>query len=81
MRTTINLDEDVFEKTRELAGRLNKPFRAVLNEALRRGLPEIEKPARQRRYETKARPLALRPGIDLDNIHELLAQVEGEVHR
>ncbi|UCF98990.1 MAG: hypothetical protein JSV89_05490 [Spirochaetaceae bacterium] len=81
MRTTINLDEDVLEKGRELAARLNKPFRAIINEALRRGLIEVDKPTRQRLYRTKARPLGVRPGINLDNIHELLAQVEGEDHR
>ncbi len=81
MRTTINLDEDVLQKSRELAARLNRPFRAVINEALRRGLIEVEKPVRQRPYKTKARPLGLRAGINLDNIHELLAQVEGEEYR
>jgi hypothetical protein len=78
MRTTINLDEDVLQKSRELAARLNRPFRAIVNEALRRGLLEVEKPTRRRPCRTKARPLGLRPGINLDNIHELLAQVEGE---
>ena len=81
MRTTINLDGDVLEKSRELAARLKRPFRAVINEALRRGLPEVEKPAAQRPYQTRARSLGLRSGINLDNIHELLAQVEGEEHR
>lgn len=81
MRTTINLDEDIIQKSRELATRLNRPFRAVINEALRRGLTEVEKPALQRPYKTKARPLGLRPGINLDNIHELLAQFEGEDYR
>ena len=81
MRTTINLDEDVLQKSRELAARLNRPFRTIINEALRRGLPEVEKPTRQRPYKTKARPLGVRPGINLDNIHELIAQAEGEDHR
>ena len=81
MRTTINLDDDVLQKSRELADRLNRPFRVVVNEALRRGLKEVEKPALRRPYRTKARPLGLRPGINLDNIHELLAQAEGEDYR
>jgi len=34
MRTTINLDEDVLEKGRELAARLNRPFRAIIHELL-----------------------------------------------
>ena len=81
MRTTINLDEDVLQRSRELAAKLNRPFRAVINEALRRGLLEVEKPTLRRPYRTKARPLVLRPGINLDNIHELLSQVEGEDYR
>jgi hypothetical protein len=81
MRTTINLDEDVLEKGRNLAAKLNKPFRAIINEALRRGLSEVEKPAKQRSYQTKARPMHIKPGINLDNIHELLARIEGEDHR
>jgi hypothetical protein len=81
MRTTINLDEDVLQKSREIANRLNRPFRSIINEALRRGLLELEKPTRQRHYKTKARPLGVRPGVNLDNIHELLAQIEGEDHR
>ena len=50
MRTTLSVDEDVLEKARALAGRLRVPFKTVVNEALRRGLSEIEKPAKQRPY-------------------------------
>lgn len=34
-----------------------------------------------RRYQTVARAMGLLPGLDLDNVHELIAQVEGELHR
>jgi len=35
-------------------------------------------PQAGKRYRTKPRPMGLRRGLDLDNIQELLAQVEGQ---
>ena len=81
MRTTLPLDEDVLEKARAVAGKLRVPFKTVVNEALRRGLSEVEKPAKQRRYRTTARAMGLRKGYSLDNIQELLAHAEGEGFR
>jgi hypothetical protein len=81
MRTTLSLDEDVLEKARKAAGRLHLPFKTVVNEALRRGLAEVEKPAKQRRYRTKPRDMGLRSGLSVDNVQELLAHVEGEDFR
>ena len=52
MKTTLTLDEDVAQKTRELAAKLKKPFKVVLNEALRKGLEEVEKPVRRQQYRT-----------------------------
>ncbi len=39
MRTTINLEGDLLDKARAMAQKLRKPFRRVINEALR--LPEL----------------------------------------
>jgi hypothetical protein len=78
MRTTITIDNDVLERARSLASRRRTPFRAVVNEALRAGLDQIEKPAKGHPYTTKARPMGLKAGRNIDNIQELLAQVEGE---
>lgn len=81
MRTTLNIDEDVLDKARAVAGQLRVPLKTVVNEALRVGLREVEKPAQQRRYRTKPRAMGLRKGYSLDNIQELLAQAEGEDFR
>lgn len=78
MRTTLPLDEDVLERARAVADQLHVPFKTVVNEALRLGLSEVEKPARQRRYRTNPHAMGLRRGHSLDNIQELLAQAEGE---
>jgi hypothetical protein len=81
MRTTLALDEDVLEKARAVAGRLRLPFKTVVNEALRHGLREVEKPAKKRPYRTIPRAMGLREGYNLDNIHEVLVQAEGEDYR
>ena len=81
MRTTLVLHDDVIERARAVAAKLRKPFKAVVNEALRAGLDLVERPAKQRPYLTKPSPMGLRPGRQLDNIQELLAQIEGEDFR
>ena len=81
MRTTLTLDDDVLDRARQLAAKLRKPFRAVVNEALRSGLTGLEDGATQRRYVTEPRAMGLRAGDDLDNIQELIAQIEGETAR
>lgn len=81
MRTTLNIDDDVLDRARTLAARRKVPFRTVLNEALRAGLSTVEKPAKIRPYKTLARDMGLKPGMNLDNIQDVLAQIEGEDSR
>jgi hypothetical protein len=78
MRTTLSIDDDVIERARAVAAKLGTPFKTIVNEALRVGLDQVEKPAKQRRYKTKPRAMGLRPGRNLDDIQQLLAQIEGE---
>ena len=80
MRTTLTLDPDVAAKAKQGAARLGKPFKEVINAALRIGLPEVLRPPAAKPYRTKPRPLGLRPGFSYDNIAELLAHAEGEDH-
>ena len=80
MRTTLTLDPDVAAKAKRGAARLGKPFKEVINAALRIGLDEVLKPAAGKPYRTKGRPLGLRQGFSYDNIAELLARAEGEDH-
>ena len=81
MRTTLTLDEDVAQKTKELAMKMKKPFKVVLNEALRKGLEEVEKPVRRVQYRTIPHKMGLREGLSIDNIQELIAQAEGQDRR
>ena len=82
MRTTLTLDEDVAAKLQAAARRSGRPFREVVNEALRRGLAARRTAASRAPFKVVARDLGqLRPGLSLDNVAELLEQVEGPRHR
>ena len=78
MRTTLTLDPDVAAKARKGAARLGRPFKEVVNAALRIGLDQVLKPPSARPYITKPSPLGLRRGFSYDDIGELLARAEGE---
>ena len=80
MRTTITLDEDVAAKLKAEVRKSGKPFKEVVNEALRKGL--LTTTAEQvRPVKFNTRPLGLRPGLNYDSYSELLEQVEGPWHR
>jgi hypothetical protein len=81
MRTTLSIDDDVLDRAKAVATKLRRPFRMIVNEALRAGLDHVEQPAKQRPYKTKPHAMGLRAGRNLDNIQELLAQIEGEDSR
>jgi hypothetical protein len=81
VRTTLTLDDDVAVKLKAAARRSGRPFKEVVNETLRRGLVTV-RPAASQPFRVKARSLGgLRPGLDIDDIGELLERVEGPRHR
>jgi metal-responsive CopG/Arc/MetJ family transcriptional regulator len=80
MRTTVTLEEDVAARLKRL--RKDRPFKDLVNDALRAGLDTMESKhsSKQRRYvitPVKGHPLR----TNLDNIAEVLAQVEGDSFR
>jgi hypothetical protein len=80
MRTTLTLDDDVVVKLKAAAK--NRPFKAVVNEALRAGLMALEKRVPQRKpYRTRGFDLGPSLVGSLDNVEEVLSRVEGERHR
>jgi hypothetical protein len=81
MRTTLSLDEDVLQRARAVAGQRHVPLKTIINQALRAGLTEVEKRAKQRPYKTVGHDMGLRPGLSLENVPQLLAQLEGEAFR
>jgi len=82
VRTTLTLDDDVAAKLKSRARRSGRPFREVVNDALRTGLAERLPATSRSRFTVKPRDLgALRTGLGVDNIGELLERLEGPHHR
>jgi metal-responsive CopG/Arc/MetJ family transcriptional regulator len=80
MRTTITLEKDVAARLKRL--RRTRPFKELINEALRAGLDEIENTSSKKRGRYSMTPVEGHPlRTNLDNVGELLAEVEGDQFR
>lgn len=77
MRTTVTLDRDVEQRLRETALRTRRPFKRVLNDALRLAL-DAQEPAVADRFVVKARPMGLRAGLDPAGFNRLADELEAE---
>lgn len=80
MRTTITLEKDVASRIERL--KKTRPFKQLVNDALRAGLDEIERESARKPVRYSLTPVEGRPRrTDLDNVAELLAEVEGDRFR
>jgi hypothetical protein len=81
MRTTLTLDDDVAAKLQLASRRTGRSFRDVVNETLRRGLQQ-QATAPRTPFRVKTRDMGeLRPGLQLDNVAELIESIEGPLAR
>jgi hypothetical protein len=74
-RTTLTLDDDVAARLDRQARESGAPYRAVVNEALRRGLEGGAVGGGP--YRVNARPMGRRQGLDVDHVAELIDQLDG----
>lgn len=82
MRTTLTLDDDVAARLEQISRKRRRPLKAIVNEALRAGLRQIEQPTAARRaFQTKGFDLGPSLVGSLDDVEEILSRVEGEEHR
>lgn len=80
MRTTLTLDRDVAESLKRLLKRRGMTMKALINDALRLGLSQIERPGPKKAFRTKA--VSLKPrASNVDDIAEVLALAEGDDFR
>ena len=78
MRTTLTLDDDVFAALEQEARRTHKPFKQVVNEALRRGLgPHTARP-KTPAYVPPVFDAKLLGGVDPAALNRLADELEEE---
>jgi hypothetical protein len=78
MRTTLTLDDDVAVQLERLRQARKSNLKAVVNEALRRGLREMSAPPRKRKgFRTRTFHMG-KPLVNIDNITEALAHLESD---
>ena len=80
-RTTLTLDDDVAAKLDAECRRSGRSFKQTVNSCLRRALTEPARRPDAKPFRVDARDMGLRPGLDLDNIEELLDQIDGPDRR
>lgn len=81
MRTTLTLDDDVSACLHKLQRELGISFKDAVNLTLRKGMEQLSSnliPAPS--YKVTAHSMGLPPGMNYDNIGELLDQIEGVDH-
>ena len=81
MRTTLTLDKDVAARLEQTAKKRRLPFKTIVNDALRAGLSVIDKPAPTAAFQTEGFDLGPSLVGSLDDVHGVLARVEGEEHK
>jgi predicted anti-sigma-YlaC factor YlaD len=79
MRTTLTIDNDVAALLEKLRKARNAAQKDIVNEALRRGLREMDARARRRAvFRTRSVALGRVKIATIDNVTEALASAEGE---
>ena len=76
MRTTLTIEPDVEMLLEQEVQRTRKPFKEVVNEALRRGLTRSR--ARTPKVVLKVFDSRLRPGYDPRSFNKLVDELEDE---
>lgn len=81
MRTTLSLGKDVAARLEQAVKKRRLPFKTIVNDALRAGLSVIDKPAATAVLQTVGFNLGPSLVGSLDDVHGVLARVEGEEHK
>jgi len=77
VRTTVAIDDDTFEKLKDLAAKRREPFTKIVNETLRRGLSaQLPRAARRVRFRVEPFDSAFRSGIDPLRLNQVLDDLE-----
>ena len=78
MRTTLTLDPEVERLVSDEVHRTRRPFKQVVNDAIRRGLAPRLADEPQERYRIDVHRTKLRPGIDPTSMNRLADELDDE---
>ncbi len=78
MRTTLTLEPDVEKLLRDEVHRQRRPFKDVVNDALRRGLASSGQAEPRGKFRVKPHRTSLRPGIDSGALNRLADELEDD---
>ena len=78
MRTTLTIDPDVEQLLLREMRRTDRSMKAVVNEALRRGLGARGKPSKPPRFRVEPHAFAFKAGVDADRLNQLVDELEAE---
>ena len=78
VRTTLTLDDDVADSLKERARLLDRPFKQVVNDTLRRGMAPAVRETEEPRYRVVPNRSGLAPGIDPLRLNHLNDQLAAE---
>jgi hypothetical protein len=78
MRTTIDINDATLLELRKRAAKTGRPFREVVEQSLKLGLAQMDKPAGRKRIRILTHPLALKPGFQGVSLNQLYDQLEAE---
>jgi hypothetical protein len=81
IRTTVTLDKDVYDRTKDFSKARGIPFRQALNDLVRNGLVAEAAPRPKKPFKIKPVRMGLIPGLSYDCVGTLLELAEGPDHR
>jgi len=80
VRTTLTLDEDVARGLQQETRRSGRSFKDAVNHFLRLGLSVARQPQRKPFFVTPIN-VGLPPGLNYDNLEQIIEFLEGPSHR
>ncbi|MDF1659459.1 MAG: type II toxin-antitoxin system VapB family antitoxin [Verrucomicrobiales bacterium] len=78
MRTTLTIDDDLADELKERSKLLDKPFKRVVNEALRRGLEHSGASREKPIFSIEPNQSGLVSGVDPRKLNQLVDELEVE---
>jgi len=76
MRTTLNISDAVLHELRALSESTRRPFRAVVEETIQRGLSCVE--SRRRKISITPHAVGVKPALRGMSMNQLFDQIEAE---